>query len=206
MESLINLQHVLAALHCASCEGTRFYMQGVCIEIRDRESFAVATDGHVLFASHFALEPDAPANALLGSFILHRDGLKAIKLRRIINPASTMTRLDAATVKIVCDVQDFYAKLIDGTFPDWRRAVPNDGPLAEAAEKMDTLDFNSRKLEAFWKCAKALDSTVGGSGNPFRIARNGYGPALVRFGDPDAIGMIMPYGTDAKRGARPSWI
>ena len=143
MESLINLQHVLAALHCASCEKTRFYLQGVCVEIRERESFAVATDGCVLFASHFALEPDAPVNTLLGSFILHKDSLKAMKLRRTSSYVSTMTQLDTATVRIICNDQDLYAKLIDGVFLDWRRIVPNDVSLGEAAKNIDCIEYNT---------------------------------------------------------------
>ena len=207
MKSLINLQHVLAALNCASSEETRYYLQGVCLEIRPRESFAVATDGHVLFTSHFALEADAPDNALCGSFILHKDGLKTIKIRRVINAASTIERLDAATVKIVCDGQDFCAKLIDGTFPDWRRVVPDDASFGEAAEHVDDVDYSTRKLDVFWKAAAALGlcSRTSG-GNPFSLARGGNGPAIVRFGNDDVLGVITPYRSNARRGKRPAWI
>ena len=165
MESLINLQHVLAALHCASCEKTRFYLQGVCVEIRERESFAVATDGCVLFASHFALEPDAPVNTLLGSFILHKDSLKAMKLRRTSSYVSTMTQLDTATVRIICNDQDLYAKLIDGVFLDWRRIVPNDVSLGEAAKNINCIEYNTHthtswtpfgKWRRRWACAANL--------------------------------------------------
>ena len=216
LSATVNMKHILAALHCASTEETRYYLNGVCVQIRARETFAVATDGHVLFAAHHALKadetfkgvlkPGEPDNKLIGDFILTSTSVKAIKPRRIVDANAVMTLVDKTTVKLVCDDEDFYAKLIDGTFPDWRRAVPSDTNLAKAKEHIDDMDYNSRKLEAFWKCAKVLDSTTGGSGNPFYLARNGSGPALVRFADPDAIGCIMPYRTSAKRGKRPAWI
>ncbi len=217
MQAIVNMKHILAALHCVSSEETRYYLNGVCLEIQERRSFAVSTDGSVLFAAHHALAdekkrgavttPADPDNTLLGQFILTTASVTAIKLRRIIDPATVMTRIDATTVKLVCDGEDFYAKLIDGTFPDWRRIVPNDASESEAAGHFDSWDLNSHKLDQFWKCAKALDLGWGGSGNPFSIARNGIGPALIRFdGEPNAIGAIMPYRSSAKRGKRPAWV
>jgi len=208
MKSTVNLRHILAALHCVSTEETRYYLNGVCLEIRERETFAVSTDGHALFVAHHALGADAPDNALLGQFILASASVKAIKPRLTLKPGeTTVERVDASTVKLVCDKVDYFAKLINGTFPDWRRVVPSsDVDANEATASLDSMSVNSRKLEAFWRAADALDGRRNVS-VPYSLCANGNAPWSVRFAGTDqAFGVIMSYRSAARRGKRPDWI
>jgi DNA polymerase-3 subunit beta len=217
MQAQINLKHVLAALNCVSTEETRYYLQGVCIEVSERASLAVATDGHVLLATHCLLDTATPDNTLLGSFILSSESLKAVKIKHFFDPLATLTQVDAAVLKITCGAgsawgypngADFYVKLVDGSFPDWRRVIPMDTDLKEAQTHIDDMDYDIRKLAQFSKAAAVLNGPHKRSGNPFSLARGGDGPALVRFGDEsNVIGAIMPCRSGgAQRGKRPDWI
>ncbi|MDW9588682.1 hypothetical protein GOA80_21935 [Sinorhizobium meliloti] len=106
-----------------STEETRYYLNGVCLDVDD----AVATDGHRMGvhplgfdggAFERAIIPHAVVNALL-----LMPAPKAISIATEKRPMVDI-RMDGARIR---------AKLIDGTFPDWRRVVPSMSPNAAHA-------------------------------------------------------------------------
>lgn len=120
------------AAHAISTEETRYYLNGVFLELSEtdgeRRLTAVATDGHRLAA----LGAVAPRGATwpAGGVIVPR---RAVGILRAMLAGCS----DAVSVTVAGKVVEFVmpgatlrCKAIDGTFPDWRRVVPQDGEPA----------------------------------------------------------------------------
>jgi len=121
---------------CISTEDTRYYLNGIALEIEPARGatgrlVAVATDGHRLACCH---GPSAPAQ--WSSVIVPRAAVHQT-LRRLADQGDdTPVRLslhapgrDATPNRIMLEFgrERVVAKLVDGTFPDWRRVVPPKG-------------------------------------------------------------------------------
>lgn len=129
------LRHMLEKTRYAiSTEETRFYLNGVCLDYAGRPDVlaAVATDGHRL-----ALVETARPEGV--------DVLKKLDERNIIIPRATCLELLKAFAKEKGDITitahksatthlvafsagavRIISKLIDGSFPDYRRVIPAD--------------------------------------------------------------------------------
>lgn len=182
----VNLRVLGACAAFASKDETRYYLNGVCIEIEPRRTTYVATDGHRAIAYRDDLMPDDANNDLVGRFIIPSAHCKPFKLAKD-DPATAKIAGDEGTrLTIAHGFVDVTFNPIDGTFPDWRAATPLGTPSGEIAQ------FNMEYLAAFRKFAKAL-----GLGEYPSIAHNGAGPALVWFGaHPEVLGVIMPHRAD----------
>ncbi|MDX1219064.1 hypothetical protein GOL99_26695 [Sinorhizobium medicae] len=106
-----------------STEETRYYLNGVCLDSDD----AVATDGHrmgvhPLGFSGGAFERGIIPHAVVGA-LLAMPAPMAMSIATEKRPMVEI-RMDGAKIR---------AKLIDGTFPDWRRVVPSMSPNAAHA-------------------------------------------------------------------------
>lgn len=173
-----------------SKEETRYYLKGVQIERHPvRGAVLVATDGHRAFAAHdeeAILTPEFPEHGVIVK--LDTTALKACKADRretsdrrlIANSSDTSQPLvisNGAPVALALDWR------IDGSFPDWRRIVPNPSfdPSASVA-------FNTAYLDTFGKAAKEL----GHSAPVVAVTGPNDGPLLVTFNDNRAFGVIMP--------------
>ena len=108
MHALISLKALYAAACAASTEETRFYLNGVCVEVSARQVVYVATDGHVLFA-YRELSPRESRTTILsgpGSFRARRSKppsrRKAIRTARSsrASPASSASRSSRLTVQV----------------------------------------------------------------------------------------------------------
>jgi hypothetical protein len=88
---------------------------------------------------------------------------------------------------------------IDGTFPNWKRVVPDQTP--EALSVAD-IWFEPKYQLALHKAAKEIDAICD-------IHPNGQNSALVHFhnGENDCpmFGVIMPYRKIRKAFKKPSW-
>ena len=113
-----------------STDPTRYYLGGVCIQPHPRGEGVTltATDGHCLLTAH---DPRAdPATLPAGGIIVNlgKDGLKAARKGQTvtINPATGGAGVDNAW-------RSASSTLIDGTFPDWRRILPQGDQVATGA-------------------------------------------------------------------------
>lgn len=108
-----------------STEETRYYLNGVYLHIHDGEKGkrlrAVATDGHRLALS----EIDAPegSDALAGVIIPRK---AVAEVRRLIDGFDGVISISASEAKIVFTAGRavLTTKLIDGSFPDYVRVIP----------------------------------------------------------------------------------
>ncbi len=127
-----------------STEETRYYLTGIYFHIAKTEGTdmlrAVATDGHRLAQ----VEIEAPAGSVgMPGVIIPRKTVN--ELRRLIETATEDVKVgvSAAKVRFEIGTVTLTSKLIDGTFPDYGRVIPqaNDKELKVSnAEFMSAVD------------------------------------------------------------------
>lgn len=108
-----------------STEETRYYLNGIYLHAADKDGVqvlrAVATDGHRLARFEMPL-PDGAAN--MPGIIIPRKAVNEV--RKLIEDAGDAIQLSLSESKIrfAFDHIVLTSKLIDGTFPDYQRVIP----------------------------------------------------------------------------------
>lgn len=124
--------NVLAAMNecAASKEDARYYLCGVLIEVYSQQNIYCATDGHRLLVHRQKFsDTDKETPELIKAVILPSDECKALKPKKSEPTSAALTFETDGYLKVLR--QDGSARLfrpIDGTFPDWRRIVPEQVP------------------------------------------------------------------------------
>ena len=132
-----------------STEETRYYLNGIYLHEADRDGTAilraVATDGHRLASVEIPL----PAGAEnMPGVILPRKAV--VELRKLIDETGdeVAVSLSESKIRFAFDDAVLTSKLIDGTFPDYQRVIPegNDkvmevdcGVFAEAVDRVSAI-------------------------------------------------------------------
>jgi DNA polymerase-3 subunit beta len=129
------------AAHAISIEETRYYLNGVFLELDgDAGLNAVATDGHRMAVVGASVASGAtwPEHGV----IVRRRAVAA--LRALLAGLSDAVTITAAGTKIefVTSAGTLRAKAIDGQFPAWRRVVPEGGKPATFARAAMLAAFN----------------------------------------------------------------
>ncbi len=104
-----------------STEETRYYLNGIYLHVLDGKLRAVATDGHRLALADAA----APAGASgMPGVIVPRKTVS--ELLKLVSEASEAVTVELSSVKIRISTGAIVltSKLIDGTFPDYQRVIP----------------------------------------------------------------------------------
>jgi DNA polymerase-3 subunit beta len=158
-----------AALICASTDQSRYYLNGVYV---DPKGFLVATDGWRAFVGKIDLT-GVPA---FDGWIICRDVLKR-----------ALTGYKADTITISPNhVGHTFCQPIDGAYPDWRRAVPDE-------LSGETAQFNPAYIADMGKIGRLLSGKRDG-GFGARIHHNGEGPAAITFPEiDDCFAVLMPF-------------
>jgi hypothetical protein len=195
MELDIDVKALKAISLFASTDGTRYYLQGVQVEITPCEIRFVATDGKRLAAIRMNLEGvDVPNERM--AFIIPSTLIAMIKMDKKSRSSGRMTVADNK-VTLEWYSQTFTSRVVDGTFPDWERVFPRDYSNEPA-------QFDPNDLFDFKKAARILD------GGNISVTHNGNSPALVNFsGTYDCAGLIMPLSEKAHLpmlSSTPHWI
>ena len=193
----ISLKALAAANCAASTEETRFYLNGVFLEISARQVLYVATDGHVLFAYRDAVPVGEPANDLIGNWIVPSATIKAAKPKKGY-PDHAILEGEPGQLGLALRLPDgskFEFRAIDGTFPDWRRIVPR-----ETEQKGPHPFFDPRHLAKLWKAGELL-----GLRAPIGMAFNSSGPAMLKYSSDDTFGLVMPIYNPIVSVSRPAW-
>lgn len=192
----IDLRVLSAVSLCASTEETRYYLRGVKLEIAARSITYVATDGRRAIAHHVELPEGAEDNTLLGDFIVGSLNCKPFKFGVRAETDATISG-DAAKLTIEYAGQAMSFAPVDGTFPDWRRVVPNAPVSGEIAQ------FNAKYLLDFQKIGETLDL-----GKTPVVGHNGDSPAFVTWNidAPNTVAVLMPIRSrDMTEYAPPEW-
>ncbi len=141
-----------------STEETRYYLNGIYIHAAENEGVkvlrAVATDGHRL--ARFEMPLPSGAENMLG-VILPRKAVA--ELRKLVEEAGDVIQIGLSESKIRFNFDHIVltSKLIDGTFPDYQRVIPqgndkiievNPKSFSSAIDRVSTIsDGKSRALK-----------------------------------------------------------
>lgn len=122
-----------------SSEETRYYLNGVCLEIGHKDDGmvrAVATDGHRLASRQHDLPKPVQSREAI---IVPRFAVAAVLA--LTGDAEVEMSIGSGKADFRFGRTVLRTKLIDGTFPDWRRVVPP-GPFKE-------MELNADKAKRF---------------------------------------------------------
>lgn len=189
----INAKALLATFPCVSTESTRYYLNGVSIERSEHGGIvAVSTNGHTMSVYH---DPNGSMGDLEDKLILNLNKTHAKLLKQdkawkdldlilsIDTYAKTISNIsrDDHEPRMMCG----FDGVIDGTFPDWKRVVP-DLSKGFAGNCLDC--FNADYLKSFADLGKVF------GGKAMDLAINEHGrPSLVRFANVENwFGVLMP--------------
>lgn len=146
-----------------STEETRYYLNGIYFHPADQEGVnvlrAVATDGHRL--ARFEMPLPEGANDMPGVIIPR----KAIgELRKLIDEAADTIKIELSDAKIrfSFDHVVLTSKLIDGTFPDYQRVIP------EGNDKIVEVD-----PKTFTSAIDRVSTISDGKSRAVKVALNG---------------------------------
>lgn len=186
----VNADMLRAALICASTEQARYYLNGVYV---DPKGYLVSTDGHRLFCGKIDLMTQGEGGGLsiapdsFEGWIIPSDAIKR-----------ALAGYKQQTIDIAPDrLGDLACKPVDGSFPDWRRVVPQtlSGEIAQ---------FNPAYIADMGKIGLLLTGKrKSDAGLTAHLHHNGEGPAGVTFPYcATAYAVLMPIRTqhtDAER-------
>lgn len=155
----------ILAAHQASVshEETRYYLNGVAMQMGDINSGSaaqslvfVSTDGHKGFARHMTVE-DLPPE--LAPIIIPNKTTAVIA--KIFDKAEFLgMEVDKDRIRLVGGVMEMISKLVDGTFPDWRRVMPRRDPA---------LSYDAKGLASSIETAGAVTGALAKQGKPVRM-------------------------------------
>ena len=180
-----------AVAMAASRDETRFYLQGVYIDPR---GVMVATNGHMAIACKVDVTADK-------GFIIPLGLIDRIKPRKGVKFA--VVELDGNVIKLNCNTETYYDQEIDGSFPDYVKALPRNFS-GEQAYFIPSYLLVMQKAIAMshgkaWSAKKISEALP-------HITPNGSGPALVKGFTADMFGVLMPYKNPVEGGETvPSW-
>ena len=178
----ITLTHdtIKALLLVAPKSDIRYYLNGVCADVRAGLVTLVATDGHRLLT--VPVTADDVENAIDGQYIIPRDVLDAVKPVKVPRSDNLPLTIEIVDTRItITGATTATSPTIDGRFPDWRRVTP-------ATASGIPAQYQPEYIAAFGK----IGELFGGKNVKCVIHYNGMGAALVTFPTSQALGVIMP--------------
>jgi hypothetical protein len=211
---------------CTSNEETRYYLNGVAVFPAPSGDgvLLVATDGHRMIVLHDAggyCGADcagaiiANTSPVLKNCKSKLTGLMSTQFRRSIlidcSAGNTGEKLAIhadtdCTLRAGGDITatgTSAATLIDGTFPDFYRVVPR---LSGDASGLNVGTFNAFYIGTFAAIANELAKLRGARNGLFSIAgQDASSPALVKFSDAPAFGVLMPLRSEFETATLPDW-
>jgi hypothetical protein len=190
IEVEINIEAIKAAGAAASTEASRYYLNGVCIELSKRHGgLAVATNGHILMAIRCVDEDGFTGEDT--QIIIPSDTIKLLKPIKGIAKGYLRQRSEApsasgygglGTWEISYGKQVFGFTPVDGTFPNWRDVLPKHTTIETPS------NFNIAYLETMRKAFNMMSDHRG----HLSIIPNGASPAWITASGIDGFGIIMP--------------
>ena len=188
----LSIRALRATLVAVSTEETRYYLNGINLEFTPDGVVMAATDGHRMIVLRQPYGEHA-ATAAHASVIVPRDLVAKLKVKHKTLDETTLTIADDGKLTFEHAGESYGGSRVDGSFPDYRRVVPQDldGKPAQ---------YNPAYLADFAKARQELTGNKldkDGKGSPL-VRYNGLNPAVVDFAwgtDFQAFGVIMPLRT-----------
>jgi hypothetical protein len=187
----VPLADFLAVKPFIATEESRYYLRGVRIEPHEEGAIAVATNGHILGVQYspkgycatpgiwicpkalkLARGKNAPEHWVVGTVngsVSRLHLVHATRYDKDADVAAYVSEFPAAGL----DEMSWGHSLIDGTYPDWRKVLPDATP--DDAFRA----FNGEKLKAFGNAIVMRGKSI-------------HDPHLIQNGDPNFLGVAMP--------------
>lgn len=133
-----------------SNEETRYYLNGVYFHISEGNLRSVATDGHRLASYEIAL-PEGAAD-MPGIIIPRKTVNELAKL--LESQEEVIISLSDSKIKFESDKIELLSKVVDGTFPDYQRVIPDNNTkilklsaddFKEAVDRVATISVDKTK-------------------------------------------------------------
>ncbi len=112
-----------------STEEVRYYLNGIYLHSVDGKLTAVATDGHKLARSYSDIETD------LTGIIIPRKTVAEIAAH--LDGDNCTIQANATKIRVVCGDTVIASKVIDGTFPDYTRVIPQSSDLSVTGDAVE---------------------------------------------------------------------
>lgn len=103
---------------CQSAEETRYYLNGVYLDSHDGKARAVATDGHRLARIDSAITAEFPGVIIPRKIVG--------ELRKLVQDDDVTVQISATKLRVTSGDVVLLSKVIDGTFPDYTRVIPQE--------------------------------------------------------------------------------
>lgn len=202
----------------ASKEETRYYLNGVSIEPHhDHGAILVSTDGHrMLVAYDENATCEERVIIKLAPYALqqckHKPMFGSSRVLEIDSAGKGAAKIIQVTPgkrpedeKKYDDVLTSYNVLINGTFPDWRKVVPD---LSSEPPGAMAVGFNTKYMREFGALGVEIANTIPGAGSAFVIHKqHDLSPTVIRWsGARNIFGVFMPMRFDERDGILPSFI
>jgi len=220
MKAYISADLFRIAMLFTSTEETRYYLQGVYVEPHPIKGLLLtATDGHRLFNVWDTLGEMVEGES--GIVSLSKDMMKACKSKNGRTASHKVALYIEDGKPQLFRVEQFNSEqsprdivqtgelmsrsnascLIDGTYPDWRRVVPQN------VEASGMPWFDGHYLADFQKANSELAAYYGQAQKQISITSPDAGsPAIVRFAFESAFAVLMPMRGDDVAGKRPRYL
>jgi len=173
-----DLRPLMAAAVCAGTEETRYYLNGVYLEVTPFHMVFVGTDGHRLAALRTFVQWDKEPDAHDFNIIIPLSVIKKIKYPKR-DPKACLKKItlpdggEGYLIKRLGepDADGITFSPLEATYPDWRRVVPSEASNSGGIE----IQFNPRYLHEFLKIGKIFGQET----EFLSVVKNGSGPAPV---------------------------
>ena len=194
MKLTISHDTIKALLLIAPKADIRYYLNGVCVDVRQGTVTLIATDGHRLLA--VPVSADNVESATDGQYIIPRDTLDAVKPVKISRGDTLPITIEIVESRVtITGATTATNSTMDERFPDWRRVMPQ-------SANNEPAQYQPEYIASFGK----IGELFGGKNVQCIIHYNGTDAALVTFSASEAIGVIMPLRVDSdKYPGLPAW-
>ena len=192
-----NPKWLKAAALIAARRDIRYYLNGVLVEVFEREARLVATDGHRMLILRKLVEGATPARIIIPTEVI--DHIKPSP-KPAYSKVEAVLQYEPNSFKATLQYFDIgiQFKAIDGKFPDYTQTMNK-----AAKPSGETAHFNAAYLHDF-KRAVTLAFGADRLYSP-HIWQNGTEPAGVTYkGYDEFFGIVMPL-RDDRYGGVPSW-
>jgi DNA polymerase III sliding clamp (beta) subunit (PCNA family) len=170
-----------AVAPCMSTEETRYYLNGAALQRSEGEMILIATDGHNL--ARIVRPLPEGAEALEDSIIPRRTVAALMGMLKGADDSPLAVGMSERAMTIKGPGFRFVSKLVDGTFPEWRRVL--EPALAEEMQGLAIVELEPRVSQ------KAIAGMTKGLGAPVDVA-TGEKLALVTCQTrPEWLGLSM---------------
>lgn len=171
-----DLLHLLASTrHAHSADPTRYYLNGVYLHVLGKHLVAAATDGHRCVVDRIPVPAgfSAMPGVIVGSATV--DLMRAVLATR----DTVAVTINERTASFVCDDTVVIARCVEGTFPDYARAIPGESTTI-------LIRTEAERILAGLSALSAIDDA--GASFPIRI-----GP-----GNSETVGMMARRNTEGR--------